>query len=345
MADIKQYLDQIAEAERGEDVRWSIHDAIDKINQEVETATRTANESKTAAQESEKNADSAMRAANTAKDAVENATWSSTTLTSIINRGNLIRGKNLSGQQSYIIQELKKTEVGDLFVGDYIIGEHTRNIYRIAHINYKKYNLHCSESYEEMDYDNPIPEDKEFKIYGRNNIILFPDKPLMSDALYSNTSTTVGTGGYLQSRMVTDESVFKELSRTFMMDVRIRPSSVTFYAPSGVDSNGFITGVGSVEDCVILPSELCIFGSRVLSKIKQKIYNSSFTEQFSLFKSGPGISYDEDYDGTAKYFWLMEPNDQNSFCAGCSGFMNTGATYGDAKGNRLGYRPFFVLAI
>lgn len=34
MADIKKYLDDIAKAERGEDVRWSIHDGIQAINDE-----------------------------------------------------------------------------------------------------------------------------------------------------------------------------------------------------------------------------------------------------------------------------------------------------------------------
>lgn len=345
MADIQQYLDQIAKAEAGEDVRWSIHDSIKKINQEVVETTRIANESRTAAQESAESAESSMRAANTAKNAVENITWSATTLTGIINRGNFIRGKNLTGMQSYIIRELRKNEVGDLFVGDYMIGATTRTIYRIAHINYGKYILNCSECYEDFDIDNPEPDDKKMKIFGRNNIVIFPDSPLMEGTLYSNTTDTVGTRGYIGSKMVADATVWKGLIRIFMEDIGIRPSSTMFYAPSGVDSNGFITGVASVNDRAILPSEMCVYGCRALSKIKHTVICPTFAEQFSLFKSGPGIGYDMNYTGEQKIFWLMDPNNQDSFCIACSGFNNVLATYGNAKSINAGYRPFFILAI
>lgn len=345
MADIQQYLDQIAKAEAGEDVRWSIHDSIEKINQEVVETTRIANESKTAAQESAESAESSMQAANTAKDAVENITWSATTLTGINNRGNFIRGENLTDMQSYIIQELRKREVGDLFVGDYMVGRRTNIKYRIAHVNYNKYNLECTECYEETDIDNPIPDDKKVKIYGRNNIILFPDEQLMIGGLYGSSTSELGTRGYLGSRMVIDENVWKGLTRTFMEDIGIRPSETIFFAPSGVDSNGFITGVATVTDRVILPSELCVYGCRALSKIKQKIVCTTFVEQFSLFKSGPRIGYDTNYTGSEKWFWLMEPNDLDSFCVACNGFYKTEAIYGNAKDNNVGYRPFFILAI
>lgn len=73
MANIQQYLDNIAKAEQGEDVRWSIHNGIDAINKEVvknstecATAVEQATLSSTAAQNSANDAATSAEAANTA---------------------------------------------------------------------------------------------------------------------------------------------------------------------------------------------------------------------------------------------------------------------------------------
>lgn len=82
MADIQRHLDNIADARKGEDVRWSIHDGIKAINEEsagargcAETAKDSAKASAQAAKESEDNAKASETAA---KDSENNIKASET---------------------------------------------------------------------------------------------------------------------------------------------------------------------------------------------------------------------------------------------------------------------------
>lgn len=137
MADIQQYLDQIAKAEAGEDVRWSIHDSIEKINQDVVIATNTANASKTAAENAATIAEQAAAEANTAAGSVENATWLANLFQLMPNRRRFNRYRNLG--QSMTLEQYQGIQAGDfkdidLCVGDYWEQSELRMI--VADINY-----------------------------------------------------------------------------------------------------------------------------------------------------------------------------------------------------------------
>lgn len=119
MADIQQYLDKIAKAEAGEDVRWSIHDSIEKINQDVSTATNIANASKTAAENAAITAEQASAAANTAAGSVANATWLTNLFEIMPNRRAFIRHKNLGEFDDSWYALIKNGVFDDICVGDY----------------------------------------------------------------------------------------------------------------------------------------------------------------------------------------------------------------------------------
>lgn len=119
MADIQQYLDRIANAQKGEDVRWSIHDSIEKINQEVGIATSTANASKTAAENAATIAEQAAAAANTAAGSVENATWLTNLFEVMPNKKAFVRHRNLGEFTDEWYYRINNGLFEDFCVGDY----------------------------------------------------------------------------------------------------------------------------------------------------------------------------------------------------------------------------------
>ena len=73
MAKIDTYLANILKAVYGEEVRGSIHDAIDEINKEVITATNTSNTAKTAATDASNSAAASASAASASETAAQAA--------------------------------------------------------------------------------------------------------------------------------------------------------------------------------------------------------------------------------------------------------------------------------
>ena len=73
MANIDTYLANILQAVYGEEVRGSIHDAIDEINNEVITATNTANTAKTTATDASNSAAASASAASASETAAQAA--------------------------------------------------------------------------------------------------------------------------------------------------------------------------------------------------------------------------------------------------------------------------------
>lgn len=140
MADIQQYLDQIAKAEQGEDVRWSIHDSIEKINQEVVIATSTANASKTAAENAATRAEQAAAEANTATESVENATWLTNLFQIYPNVRSYIRGKNLgTGLTSTQLESIRAGDFSEIRLGDFWIDKNSQyddHAFLVVDINY-----------------------------------------------------------------------------------------------------------------------------------------------------------------------------------------------------------------
>lgn len=114
MANIQQYLDNIANAEKGEDVRWSIHDGIEAINNEVvENTTASTNAvtqataASTAAQQSAASAAESAEAANTAMEAVAEQTYFANVFASTKNLNRYIDYKKIGD----VITEEQLTDI------------------------------------------------------------------------------------------------------------------------------------------------------------------------------------------------------------------------------------------
>lgn len=157
MADIQQYLDAIADAEKGEDVRWSIHDGIKAINDDVvafessvdtkiatieSTASQAVTDAQNASTAAQNSANSAQAAANTAEQMasdIAGTTWIGEIFLKPTNMNGFNSDRSLGTKvTTEQLEMIAAGDFSDLHVGDYWTGEnsHYGNA-RIAHLDYK----------------------------------------------------------------------------------------------------------------------------------------------------------------------------------------------------------------
>lgn len=252
MADIQQYLDNIANAEKGEDVRWSIHDGIEAINNEVVANTTASNNAvaqataaSTASQQSAASAAESAEAANATNEQYN------VFINMPINRNTFIKEQNLGSVfTDEIISQITSGTFSDITIGS-TVGDWT-----CVHINY-------ANSKQNVPYAT-------FMVL--KNLIDFADSPI-SDI----------SKGYLGCKLFTSEEKIQLLENNLAQHgLTGHLSKNPLVVPTILSANSM--SYSTVLKEYAIPSVYNIFGVAGIGC--RDVSEYPYAGQFSLFKLG-----------------------------------------------------------
>lgn len=290
MANIQSYLDAIANAEKGEDVRWSIHDAIEAINTDVNTAVTKSNQASTSAANSANAASQSAASAQSAANSAANvAAVQNIILDKGINHKNIYRGKNLG---SKLTNEQKNAIItgsfDDLYIGDYWEGSmgegNAACCMMIADILYTtSKGISCLITYGSSYWCASSISD---------TLLSWPNSFPIQQGIDSNYKNIWENGFNCQIQ------------------------ETNWYYP--IYSNGVIINSGIFKTPLRLLSQSQIFGFSTNEAIaSDKVYSNGLNErQLSIFKLNPNDIYDGQdmkYFSSSTVYWTAFPT-TNGIC-------------------------------